>query len=96
MYFQERLNSADREWKIPIETRKTSIVIVIIGFAVMTFALWRLYKHFERKYEVLRTQNGRQSHKLYQENSLWIDYKKLTTYPFAAMRCLHRLMQETT
>ena len=34
------------QWKLEVE----GSMIIIIGFAVMTFAVWRLYKHFENRY----------------------------------------------
>ena len=41
------VEDSNRNWKI------TSIVIIIIGFAVMTFAMWKLYKYFEDRYLLL-------------------------------------------
>ena len=39
----------------PNRNRKIVIVvIIIIGFAAMSFAMWLLYRHFEHKYTVLR------------------------------------------
>ena len=35
---------------LPIETGKSIVVITIIGFAAMAFAMWKLYKHFEHTY----------------------------------------------
>ena len=49
------VEDSNRNWKI------TSIVIIIIGFAVMTFAMWKLYKYFEDRYLLLMATSGQQS-----------------------------------
>ena len=56
------VEDSNRHWKITI------IMIIAMGFAAMTFAMWRLYKHLEEHYSWLmealrqsgqsRTQNG--------------------------------------
>ena len=43
-----------RNWEITI------VMIIVIGFAAMTFAMWRLYKHVEERYPLMmETLRGR-------------------------------------
>ena len=37
-----------RNWRVTI------IVIIIVRFAAVTFAMWMLYEQFQRKYEAMR------------------------------------------
>ena len=42
------VEDSNRNWRITIT------MIIIIGFAAVTFAMWRRWKYFEDRYEALR------------------------------------------
>ena len=52
----KRSTNANWRWKTPIEN--AVVMIIIVGFAAMTFAMWTLYRYFEDRYSLLMQNLG--------------------------------------